>query len=195
MDWSTPTLKHFYETTIGNTWPYKGGSEEDLNTYFRGVVDDLQNSGLISVWANFDDGGFASYLELFCYKKDGSSRQTLSGCREEIMGILVYISHHAPIAAYGAGRRTQSRRPEIFALGFNRLGYDDIDTVPPGDWQEILDEICTKLKQAGLEVANSEALNERLPPEVSLELEQQMTETMLGEPPYRIFDLLFEWCD
>ena len=198
MDWSEQTLKQIYEAehqrnwalkhqhTVGNCWPYNGGSDEDIEAHLYDVVADLETSSLISVEADFNSygSGYASFVDVFCFKKDGSSRKRFLGSGEKTTGIQVYISRLAAVAAYGAEERTRHPHGGSSSL----LSYDSAGTTPPGNWQAVLQEIAAKLQSNRIEIADGATLNRLLPFQVDIE-------TNLGEPPYRVFDLLFYWFD
>lgn len=140
MDWSDQALKQIYEAehqqnwipkrqhTVGNRWPYNGGLDEDVEAHLHDVVADLETSPLISVEADFDSygGGYASFVDVFCFKKDGSSRERFLGSGEKIIGIQIYLSRLAPIAAYGAEECTRHPRGGSSSL----LAYDSVATMP-----------------------------------------------------------------
>ena len=119
MDCSAETLQHIYDAThqkqwqqpsVG-AWPYAGGSELDVEQHLHSLVSDLERSALISVEADFNSFGcgYASFVEMFCFPKDGSSRKH-SGFGEETLGLSVYVSRLVPVAAYGAANAPCSRR-------------------------------------------------------------------------------------
>ena len=107
MNYDEATLKRLYETPpIGNIPPYESGSLEAVEDYVRETVATLSRSSLITVEANFDSYGcgYASFIEVFCYKSDGSSTKPF-GIGKSITGIVYCLSRHAPIAMFGWDRR------------------------------------------------------------------------------------------
>lgn len=201
MNWSKQTLKQIYDagyhegrvwqnypnrSSLGEHWPYRGGSDLDIEAYLHSVAAYLGDSGLISVEADFNSfgSGYASFVELFCTKKDGTSGRTFLGSGEKFTGICVYVSRLAPVVTYGAGERTRHAHGGSSSF----LSYDTLGTTPPGDWAGVLEEVSAKLKENGFEMTEPEILNEILPFEAIIE-------TNLGEYPHRVFDLLFHWYD
>ncbi len=198
MDWFNEALKRIYEFehrqnriqeqrhTVGMAWPYNGGSDEDIEKYLHQIVACLEASSVISIEADFNSygSGYASFVDMFCFKKDGSTRQRFLGSGEKVTGIQVYLSRLAPVAVYGAEERTRHANGGSSSL----LGYDAIGTVPDGDWKCVLEEVHAVLENFGLEIADAMTVSKLLPFDASIE-------TNLGEPPFRIFDLFFYWYD
>ena len=102
---------------VGTLWPYDCRSTEDIESYLRGLVAELSRSTLLEVESDFIHygSGFASYVHVFCFKRDGKStvreRDT-----DQTDGIAVYLSRLAPVAAYGPEQRTKSYRRGWFGL-------------------------------------------------------------------------------
>ena len=209
--WSEQTLKQIYEAgahegetrqefpnraSLGDQWPYHGGSELDIEAHLHLVVAHLSDSSLVFIEADFSSfgSGYASFVEIFCSKKDGSSHRPFLGSGEKVSGekvsgekvsgINFYVSRLAPVAAYGAGERTRHARGGSSTF----LEYDNLGTTPPGDWKAVLDEVSAKLESDGFQIAGSKLLNRFLPFDAKIE-------TNLGDYPHRIFDLLFHWWD
>lgn len=198
MDWSDEALKQIYEFehrqnrtqeqrhAVGNAWPYNGGSDEDIEAHLHQIVAHLEASSAISVEADFNSygSGYASFVEVFCFKKDGSTRRRFLGSGEKVIGIQVYISRLAPVAVYGAEERTRHAHGGSSGL----LTHEGVGTIPQGNWQAVLEEIASKLISSGIDVADAATIGKLLPFHADIE-------TNLGEPPYRVYDLLFYWYD
>ena len=146
MDWSEQTLQRIYEAsvyqygrqrhTVGDLWPYDGGSEQDIEEYLHDVVTDLGNSKAVIVEADFTSygSGYASFVDIFCSKEDGSSTRPFLGSGERTVGIVVYVSRLVPVAAYGPEERTRHAHGGSSTL----LERETIGTTPPGDWSWLL---------------------------------------------------------
>ena len=195
MDWSEQTLLRIYEAvqqfpwqqpSVGEAWPYAGGLDGDIEAHLQKMVAAFEQSKFTAVEADFNSFGcgYASFVELFCFKKDGSFTRRFLGSGQEMTGIVVYVSRLAPVATWGAERRTRHARGGSSTL----LSYDTLDTMPDGDWKAVWEEVQAMLTQHGIELASGSQLNTLLPFLAVLE-------TNLGEPPYRLFDLLFHWYD
>ena len=177
MDWSAQTLRLIYEAskqpyashrpTGYDAWPYNSGSEADVEQFLHDMVSDLEQSDITTVEADFDSfgGGYASFIEVWSSKKDGNSKRPYLGSGEEMTGIVVYVSRIAPVAVYGAGHRTRHAHGRTS----NFVEYDTIGTLPSGNWQTVLKEICAKLENHGIQVTDAKTLLQRLPFEASIE--------------------------
>jgi len=184
---------------VGTSWPYDCGSTEDIESYLRGLVAELSRSTLLEVESDFSHygSGFASYVHVFCFKRDGKStvreRDT-----DQTDGIAVYLSRLAPVAAYGPEQRTKSYRRGWFGLrkvvgkSFGNLEAERVGESPPGDWSEAIDEIKGVLYRFGFFLPSREELSKELPFAADIP-------TILGGPiygqPYRVFDAVFYWED
>jgi hypothetical protein len=122
MNFDDATLKRLYETPpVGDIWPYESGSLDVVEGYLRDTVAYLTHSALVTVEADFDSygSGYASFVELFCYKCDGSSTKPLV-TGKSITGIVYCLSRHAPVVAFGWDRRTRHAAGGSHSLPFHR---------------------------------------------------------------------------
>jgi hypothetical protein len=162
---------------VGSSWPYDRGSEEDIEAYLKNVVAELGRSRILEVNAELMHygSGFASFVHVFCYKRNDKStvHNVDMDCTD---GIAVYLGRLGPVAAYGPEHRTRSYRR-------GRLGE-----LPPGDWNEEINEIKDKLQRFGFYLPSREELSKELPFPADIP-------TILGEQPYRVFDAVFYWSD
>lgn len=145
---------------VGDTFPYLGGSEEDIENHLKAVVATLRRSHLLDVEADFNhySSGYASYVDVFCAKSNRQST-VCRGDTDWIDGIAVYLARLAPIAAYGTQQRTRHARGG--SQGF--LRSRGVGQIPNGDWSNELHEIITSLKSFGFLLPNLEELCEPLP--------------------------------
>jgi hypothetical protein len=180
---------------VGSSWPYDRGSAEDIESYLKNVVAELGRSRNLEVDAEFMHygSGFASFVHVFCYKRnDKSTVHTVDmDCTD---GIAVYLGRLAPVAAYGPERRTRSYGRGPFGLrkelssSFGFLDVAWLSELPPGDWNEEINEIKDKLQRFGFSLPSREELSKELPFPADIP-------TILGEQPYRVFDAVFYWSD
>ena len=168
---------------VGGDWPYRGGSEADVENHLRRAVDAIRSTGLLLVDADFDHygSGYASYVHAFCEKTGGRSRRR-EGDVDVIEGLAVYLSRLTSFAVYGAEGRT--RLPTGATSGF--LSTDSIYSVPPGDWTAEVSAIRTALANAGFVLPPREHLAERLPFELEIP-------TLFDSE--HVFDAIFYWSD
>lgn len=145
---------------VGDTFPYFGGSEQDIENHLKAVVATLRHSPLLDVEAEFNHygSGYASYVHVFCAK---SNRQSTvrRGDTDWIDGIAVYLARLAPIATYGVEQRTRHLRGG--SRGF--LESRHVGQLPNGDWSNELYKIVTTLENFGFILPSLEELCEPLP--------------------------------
>jgi hypothetical protein len=180
---------------VGPSWPYDRGSEQDIESYLKNVVAELGRSRILEVDAEFMHygSGFASFVHVFCYKRNDKStvHNMDMDCTD---GIAVYLGRLGPVAAYGPEQRTRSYRRGWFWLrkqvsrSFGFLEVAKLSELPPGDWNEEINEIKDKLRRFGFYLPSREELSKELPFPADIS-------TNLGEQPYRVFDAVFYWYD
>jgi hypothetical protein len=157
-----------------------GGSKSAV----KNVLHDLEQSKQITVES--DDGygsGYASYLDIFCFKKDGSSTR-VTGLSTTIDGIALYLCKLAPVAVMGAMTKTKSKNGGSSSF----LRSEDLNKVPSGDWNSLVAEIKLKLEKQNFVLLEPKILKQKMPFEAKIP-------TILGDPPYQIFDAFFHWED
>lgn len=171
---------------FGDFPPYQQGDQEGIEGYLRRIVAGLTRSKLIEVEAIFNHygSGYASYVDIFCYKRKGLSTRHEKGVKW-INGITVYLSRLAPFSAWGPGERTRHET----GGSSDYLEGRKVGELPPGDWAAEVNEITTKLvTEYGITIPSREELVQRLP-------FKAIIPTILGDPPYTVFDALFYWED
>jgi len=172
---------------VGDFYPYDMGkySEAHIDPYIKQVRESLKKSRLIDLTADFSSygSGFASFVDIFCWKKDGSSTEERKEYKR-IQGIRIYICRLAPVAVYGAA--------EIFVHetggGFDFLEPRKVGTTPPGDWSEVVREITLKLNGFGYLLLDRKYVSKDLTIEVEIP-------TILSGDRYKVMDAFFYWED
>lgn len=111
----TELLKVINNETIGTFFPYLNGTKNDIEGFIKSIVADLNRSSMIKAEADYSSygSGYASYVDIFCSKKDGSST-TQRGGVYWIEGIAVYICRLAPVACFGATQLTRHKEGGSF---------------------------------------------------------------------------------
>jgi hypothetical protein len=169
---------------VGEHEAYRNGSHNKIKGHIKATIHDLEQSRIIALETQDSYGsGYASYVDVFCYKKDRSSSQVKSGTTY-IAGIGIYLCKLAPVAVMGSTGQSQS--PNGGTFGFLRA--EDLGTFPPGDWTKINTEIRQKLERYGIEILEPQELIKPLTFTAKIE-------TNFGDPPYTIFDAFFHWMD
>ncbi|NOX27550.1 MAG: hypothetical protein GXP21_05075 [Gammaproteobacteria bacterium] len=128
--------------------------------------------------------GWVSYLDLFIYPSNGSTIVTKKQVGQEISGVSLWLSYSAPLAIYGATKKT--KKGSSGSSGF--LHPASLYKLPRILVENGETHILNALKNAGFYVL-PEAVAKR-----KLTFETQI-ETNLGENPFRIFDVFFNWMD
>ena len=169
---------------VGDHEAYANGSDNTIKGHIKATIHDLEQSKNIVLETEDSYGsGYASYVDVFCFKSAGRSSQVKSGTTY-IDGITVYLCKLAPVAVMGAMEKTRSKNSGSSSF----LHPEDLNTLPPGNWLEIDIEIRRKLEQHGFEILDPRELKKPLPFTADIE-------TNLGDPPYTIFDAFFHWMD
>ncbi len=177
MNFDYITLKCIYENRhYGDFPPYSEKSASAVERYVLDAANDLAVSEILDVLVAYGDleSGYATYISVFCYKKQEMPlafhhlRTLPSGY------IQVHISANAPVAIWGA---EIDICPELAG------------TLPEGDWSAEIAEMTTKLYNWRFTITDSQTLSTPIPFEVDLKNYNR------SNPPYRVFDLLFRWDD
>ncbi len=120
---------------IGSYFPYLGGTKKQIVDYLRSVVSDIDSSKVIKVEADFTSygSGYASYVDVFCYKRDGSSMKvTKHG--QDISGVSLYLCKLAPVAVWGENEKNKHSK----GGGYGFLSAETVESLPEGDWNEFI---------------------------------------------------------
>ncbi len=161
-----------------------GGSKNAIKGQIKNVIHDLTQSKQMVV--ETEDGygsGYASYVDVFCYKTGG--RSSLKKPEHTVIdGITIYLCKHAPVAVMGAMEKT--RHSSGGSFGF--LHAEDLNIFPPGNWLEVSAELRQKLEKHGFTILDPQELKKPMPFNTKIH-------TLLGDPPYQIFDAFFHWYD
>jgi hypothetical protein len=161
-----------------------GKSVAGSKSAVKNVLHDLEQSKQIAVES--DDGygsGYASYLDVFCFKKDGSSSRVL-GLNTTIEGIALYLCKLAPVAVMGAMTKTKTNNGGSSSF----LRPEDLNKIPAGDWDAVIVEIRHKIEKQNVVLLEPKILKQKMPFEAEIP-------TIFGDPPYQIFDAFFHWED
>jgi hypothetical protein len=178
INFSNDELKRIIETKpIGNFHPYnmEEYNHDAVNDYISKVVGSLAAIHNIRYEADFDSygSGYASYVDVFCWKRDGSSSEE----REDVLwidGIRIYICRLAPVAVIGKGQVTKHAR----GGSSDYIESSSVNVLPSGDWKQEVEGIRNILKM----------VNQLLSFEAEIP-------TILANKPYKMFDAFFYWED
>ncbi|WP_051359419.1 hypothetical protein [Paucisalibacillus globulus] len=173
--------------TVGDFYPYdiEENDENAIDDYLKHVAGSLARVNNLAYEADFEHygSGYASYVDCFCWKRDGSSTQVKD--REQwIEGIRIYLCRLAPVAVFGEGIVTK----HINGGSSDFISYNTVDTLPPGDWEMEIQGIKKQLESFNFQILEREDLKQFLPFKAEIP-------TIMSNPPYRLFDAFFYWED
>ncbi|WP_166244023.1 hypothetical protein [Paenibacillus turpanensis] len=170
---------------VGDFFPYFGGTNKQVIFYLKELVGRLERSRLLTFEADFRSygSGYASYVDVFCYKKDGSSTKNVNGTLW-IDGISIYLCKHAPVAIFGPNEKTKGSGHGSYGI----LSASDVGEIPSGSWDVELKFIKEKLAEYKIEFLTKRVIKKQLPFETKIR-------TVLNEDGYKVFDALFYWED
>lgn len=165
---------------IGEEYPFSTGSHELVEEKIKEIISEIIKTTALDLIVDLDSygSGSASYIDIFCFKSDGSSTGKIdgseSGFEDEVHGITLYMCLYAPVAVCGEGR--------------SFLGIDSIGEVPKlGNWDEDLQKINDILLAHRISLLSKDYL--------STVSDFDKIPTILAQRPYTIFDNLFHWQD
>ena len=171
---------------FGDAWPFTGSTTSDTDGYHKRMIAHLERSRRIKVRRHSDyyGSGYASYIHLLVYERDGHSTHD-RGAFDEIVGLNLYLSRLSPFGVYGPGFESKSKDGR--AGSHNYIEMSTIYRLPEGDWEDFLGEGKCKLTDSGIVFPSSDHLSTPLP--VKLDI------PTIWDPPYSVFDAIFYWTD
>lgn len=187
---------------VGDSYPYYTKDENQIEKYIKDLFYKFNRSKSIQCEAMFDHygSGYASYVDFFFYKRDGSSvlskkyieKDSLTSF--EIDGLVLYISRLAPVAIFGKDIRSKailetSKGKKEYFSGFSMLSQSqEVIKEVPGKWKDNFREIKLKLDEAGYMILDKTYLEQPLPFKAKIE-------TFTHSNQYKLFDAIFYWMD
>ncbi|MFJ2030535.1 hypothetical protein [Streptosporangium sp. NPDC087985] len=164
------------------------GGDASVEGFLRRIVADLDRLPSLCVHhAEFRNygSGYASYVDVFITKRDGSMCRSMNGWTN-VEGLPLALCRLAPLAALFKPSTRSSGPDGAGSYGLPELlQVADIDL--PGSEEECR-QIGQVLDRHGIALLGSQVLS--LPLEAGLRVE-----TVLGDPPYSVFDAWFHWMD
>lgn len=174
--------------------PFSSGKWKTSDGFLKQVVGRMTDIKTIILTPDFDHygSGYSSYVHIYLSKKDCSDlRITETGDlrTEEVDGLMIYLCRLAPHAVYGQGTWTKTYKNGKWQSGSSHYIHpEEIGTTPSTNWNAELIEIGNILNQFGITFLTKEELNVKLDFKVSIP-------TILGDPPFKVFDCFFYWED
>jgi hypothetical protein len=199
---------------IGVSSPYCTKDEDTIENYIIDLFQELKRSSHVDCFGEFDHNGsgYASYVELFCFKKDGGSiiqEETKTYWEKDrvwvtstgYQGIVLYVSRLAPVVIYTRDERYKEKHEladcdSSFETYNKKNSYpgltEEFDRLPEGDWDNEFNEIQTILNKFGYAFLEKDYLNQKLPFKADIPTLLCMPD--FGEE-YKVFDSFFYWSD
>ena len=170
---------------VGDAPPYADGSEAEIEPHLRRAVAALDRQRPLDAEGDFNHygSGYASYVDVFCFKSGGRSTVRRDNV-DWIDGLSLYLCRLAPVAAFGPGQKTRHDR----GGGYTFLRPESVGETPDGDWTAETRALADVLGWYGFSVLSKEQLSAPLPFKAEVA-------TILADPPYQVFDALFYWED
>lgn len=171
----------------GSAGPWAGGSAA-VEGFLRRVAADLGRLPELTVHhAEFRHygSGYASYVAVFLTKRDGSTQRSEQGWTH-VEGLSLALCRLAPVAVL-LKPSTRSSGPN----GAGSYGLPDLLQVADADipgWEAECRQIGQVLDRHDITLLRSKVLGQPLDAHLRIE-------TVLGDPPYRVFDAWFHWMD
>lgn len=128
--------------------------------------------------------GYASYKALWCFAKNGRGISEV-GHGRNMDGLQVFLCKLGPFAVWGGGN--QFARADGQGGSSSFLGLESLYVPPAGEWGDVIMEVERILGRHGFELPTREVLERALPEDVRV--------ATLWDPPHRVFDAVFHWCD
>ncbi|GAA4568744.1 hypothetical protein GCM10023193_50950 [Planotetraspora kaengkrachanensis] len=169
--------------------PWAGGSEA-VESYLRRVVADLNRiPELVVEHAEFAhyDAGYASYVDVFLTRRDGSARHLEPDGYVTVEGFTVVLCRLAPIACVlSPGER--STHPD--GRGTHSMPWlDAVTELPIPAWERGCEQISHVLDRHHIAIVGPHLLSRQALPHLTID-------TNLGDgQPHSIFDVWFHWRD
>lgn len=187
---------------IGETYPYNTKDKNQIEKYIQDLLYTLNRSKSFKCEAIFDHygSGYASYVDFFCYKRDGSSKLSEKYIEKDsltsilIEGLVIYISRLAPVAIIGKDERykyiidNDKIKDEFFgAMSMIRKPEKVLDEPPHFMVNEFI-EIKHILNHEGYTILNKQYLSQNLSFKTKIS-------TFTDPMQYKVFDSIFYWMD
>ncbi|GII85285.1 hypothetical protein Ssi03_32750 [Sphaerisporangium siamense] len=176
-----------HDEAVSTAGAWSGG-QGPVEGFLRRVVADLNRlPRLIVHHAEFGHygSGYASYTDVFLTKRDGSMRRAANDWTE-VEGVSLALCRLAPFAVLLTPSRRSSGPDGAGTYSLPELSRV-ADTDPPG-WEQECRQVHQVLDRHGVVLLGSPVLG--LPLDEGLHVE-----TILGDPPYTVFDAWFHWMD
>lgn len=190
------------EEPIGEIFPYNTKDKSLIEKHIEELFYTLNRSESFKCEAIFDHygSGYASYVDFFCYKRDGSSKLSEKYIEKDSLtsikleGLVIYISRLAPVAIIGKDDRYKyiKDNEKVKEGSFGAMGMisrpEGVLDDPPHFMVDEFREIKQILNHHGYSILNKQYLSQNL-------LFQTKISTFTDQTQYKVFDAIFYWMD
>ncbi|GAB5525460.1 MAG: hypothetical protein Roseis2KO_33320 [Roseivirga sp.] len=179
---------------VSDVYPYSTRNNRKIEEFLSQLVGRLSDITSISIEADFNHygSGYASYVPLNISKRDKSDviqEHHSQGVSLTTHGLMMNLSRVAPVAVYGGGHWTKAYTNGQETGGSSHfLEPEMLESLPSGAWEYELNSIRVILAEYGINIPQKEELARSLNFEIDIP-------TLLGDPPFRVFDCFFYWMD
>jgi hypothetical protein len=175
----------------GDFTPFNKNDIGKVKRYIKGMLGRLSDNNRIVVEADYSSygSGFASYINVKISKKNKSDRTILKekkGMSEQVDGLHVYVSLLAPYWYFGKGYWWVNE--STGGGGGSFLRPEHITQYNKALWSKEVEEITSLFDEYRYRLLTEKEV------EKSLWFKTDVT-TILGDPPYTVFDCFFHWED
>jgi len=178
-------MKVINRKPLGDFCPYEDWVEKQESTFFDNIINDLRSCELIDMEIDYTHGcGYASYIDIFCYKSDGSSTEIIDDTKF-IDGIKIYLCKLAPVAVYGESRMGKSDSGASYYI-LNECG---VGTLPDGDWSDVMSALKNTFKKHDVQILEKSYISK------PLEFKTKIHTIFAEEDAYTVFDAFFYFED
>lgn len=190
------------EVPIGDTFPYNTKDKNQIEKHIKNLFYTLNRSKSLKCEAILDHygSGYASYVDFFCYKRDGSSKlsekyiEKDSQTSIQLEGLVIYISRLAPVAIIGKDDRykyiidNDKIKDEFFGAMSMISKPEGVLDEPPHFMVDEFREIKHILTHEGYTILNKQYLSQNLSFKTKIS-------TFTDPRQYKVFDAIFYWMD
>jgi hypothetical protein len=175
----------------GDFTPFNKNDIGKIKRYVKRMLGRLSDNHRLNVEADYSSygSGFASYINVKISKKDKSDLTIIKekrGISEQRDGLLLYISLLAPYWCFGKGFWWENTTTG--GSGGNYLNTEDIDIYNKSLWARDVEAITSLFDEYRYRLLTKKEV------EKPLWFPSNIT-TILGDPPYTVFDCFFHWED
>ncbi len=166
--------------------PWNSGVETLIEDFLRKLIRDIELSTDTKSFAEFDHygSGGSSYVDVWFYRKTEEFKR--SNNKQHYNGLFILMSRQANYYVVGESERTWTVNESTSS--FELPSLKAVDHFKHDCVQKLSNNIEPILNSLGLIRLNKEELSKPLDPDL-------IVPTILSDPPFALFDAIFNWED